>query len=70
MYLPRYRKVRRHSRRFERVLAPLFPHYLFVRLDMERQRWRPILSTYGVHHLICNGIAPASVLKTVIDAIK
>ena len=68
-YLPRYRRIRRHARRVERVLAPLFPRYLFVRVDMEVQRWRPILYTWGVHDLVRFGNKPAPVPDQVIEQI-
>ena len=35
VYLPRYRKQRRHARRREWVPRPLFPGYLFVSADLE-----------------------------------
>jgi len=68
-YLPRYRKRRRHARRTEIVLAPLFPRYVFVSVDMEAQRWRSIQSTLGVSHLVCNGDVPAMVPPSVIEAL-
>ena len=37
VYLPRYRKQRRHARRIDTVTVPLFPSYLFV-LSGERLR--------------------------------
>ena len=33
-YLPRYRKNCRHARRTYTVMAPLFPRYLFVHMDL------------------------------------
>ena len=42
----------RHARRFRDVLRPLFPGYIFVKVDPARQRWRPILSTIGVRSLV------------------
>ena len=68
-YLPRYRKRRRHARRTEIVLAPLFPRYVFVSIDMEAQRWRSIQSTLGVSRLVCHGDAPAMVPPAVLDAL-
>lgn len=65
-YLPRYRKRRRHARRIEIVLAPLFPRYLFVSFEMARQQWRAIYSTIGVAQLVCHGEAPAVVPDHVI----
>lgn len=52
-FLPRFRKTRRHARKFDTVLAPLFPGYIFVRFDKERSNWRSINGTFGVRRLIC-----------------
>ncbi len=69
-YLPRYQKRRRHARRFEIVPAPLFPRYLFVRIDLETQRWRAIFSTIGVSRLVCNGDVPAAIDDRVLASLK
>lgn len=69
-YLPRYRKRRRHARRTEIVLAPLFPRYLFVSIDMGTQRWRSIQSTLGVSRLVSNGDEPAPVPAAVLGALR
>src|SRR6478752_1032989 len=60
-YLPRYLRRRRHARRVEMVATPLFPRYLFVTIDMTRQRWRSIYSTIGVSRLVCAGDTPTPV---------
>jgi len=52
-YCPMMRTRVRHARRTQEVLRPLFPGYLFVRVNADLQRWRPILSTYGVRTLVC-----------------
>ena len=70
VYLPRYNKKRRHARKLLIVAAPLFPRYLFVGMDCERQRWRAVSSTIGVSHLICHGEKPACVPSIVIDEIR
>jgi transcriptional antiterminator RfaH len=70
VYLPRFKKRRRHARRTEIVSAPLFPRYLFVGVDMATQRWRSIRSTFGVSNLVCNGDEPAVVGTSVIDALR
>jgi hypothetical protein len=41
-FCPRFRKSRQHARRVENVLVPLFPSYIFVRLDLSRDRWRSV----------------------------
>lgn len=51
-YCPIIVRQRRHARRVETVRRPLFPGYLFIRLDLGRDRWRPILSTVGVRTLV------------------
>jgi transcriptional antiterminator RfaH len=70
VYLPRYRKRRRHARRVETVTAPLFPRYMFVGVDMAAQRWRSIHSTFGVARLVSYGDDPAPVADYVIDALR
>lgn len=69
-YLPRILKRRRHARRVDMVKRPLFPRYLFVHMDTARQRWYPILSTFGVTSIIRNGVDPAPVPDGVVEAIR
>jgi transcriptional antiterminator RfaH len=69
-YLPRYLKRRRHARRIETVVAPLFPRYLFVSVDMTTQRWLSIRSTIGVTRLVCDGDRPAAVPVSVFEDLK
>ena len=33
VYLPQFKKIRRHARKVEEVLSPLFPRYIFVGMD-------------------------------------
>jgi transcriptional antiterminator RfaH len=70
IYLPKYLKRRRHARRTETVVAPLFPRYLFVAVDMTSQRWLSIRSTIGVTRLVCDGDRPAAVPEAVFEALK
>lgn len=51
-YCPMVERRVRHARRTMDVRRPLFPGYLFVRVDPNLRRWRPILSTYGVRNLV------------------
>ncbi len=69
-YLPRYLKGRRHARRVDTVLAPLFPRYLFVAVDMATQRWRSISSTFGVTQLVCAGDDPAPIADDIINELR
>jgi transcriptional antiterminator RfaH len=70
IYFPRYLKRRRHARRIETVVAPLFPRYLFVAIDLNVQRWRSIYSTVGVSRLVCNGDDPTPVPDGIVDGLK
>jgi transcriptional antiterminator RfaH len=69
-WLPQFRMTRRHARRVEFAAAPLFPGYLFVALDAERQPWRSVNGTRGVRHLICQGDRPAIVPDAFIDELR
>ena len=51
---PQIRKTIRHARQLKTVRAPLFPRYLFVILDLERDRWLSVRSTVGVSSLFSN----------------
>ena len=53
-FLPKFRKTIRHARQLRTVRAPLFPRYLFVILDLERDRWLSVHSTIGVCRLFAN----------------
>lgn len=70
VWLPLYRKTRRHARKVESVLRPLFPRYIFVRIDLESQQWRPILSTFGVHNIVSNADGPLALDDDIIVGLQ
>lgn len=70
VYLPRYLRTVRHARRVNVVRSPLFPSYIFVRIDMETQRWRAINSTVGVKRLVGYEGAPVRIAADVIEGLK
>ena len=51
-YCPMIERMRRHARRADKVRRPLFPSYVFVRLEEGRRQWRPLLSTLGVRTVV------------------
>src|SRR5882724_13014065 len=53
-FVPLLLKTVRHARKLRTVRAPVFPGYLFVSLDLERDRWLSVRSTIGVLRLICH----------------
>ncbi len=69
-YFPKYKKTRRHSRRTDTVLAPLFPKYLFVEFDLNMENWSCINSTIGVSRLIKFGSMPTPVPTDLIHQIR
>ena len=68
-YLPCYKRERRHARRCDVVRTPLFPGYIFVRLDVESAPWRSVNGTFGVSQLICRGERPAAVPEGIVEEI-
>jgi transcriptional antiterminator RfaH len=60
-YCPLIRRRRSHARRVSEVLRPLFPGYLFVKINPELQQWRPILSTVGARTLVRCGDQPSTI---------
>ncbi|MEL7030770.1 MAG: transcription termination/antitermination NusG family protein [Pseudomonadota bacterium] len=57
---PRYQKTVRHARNKRHVFAPLFPGYLFVRLNLETDNWRLVNSLPGSIGLIKFGDRPSA----------
>lgn len=70
VFLPCRERTRRHARRLETVLTPYFPSYLFVQLDLERDRWRSVNGTYGVARIVMQGDAPAPAPLGVVETLK
>lgn len=66
-FLPRYRKTIRHARKLITVSAPFFPRYLFVALDLARDRWRSVNGTFGVAGLVMGDEFPISVQHGVVE---
>jgi len=69
-YMPKYKKVIKHARKLSTVIKPLFPRYLFVKVDHLKQRWSLINHTYGVNSLISMNGEPVFVDQEVINEIK
>jgi len=70
VYIPRYLKNRRHARKMDRVAAPLFPRYLFVRADLAAGGQRAIDSAPGAVGLVRFGATPSVVCDQVISEIQ
>jgi transcription elongation factor/antiterminator RfaH len=69
-FLPQHQKTIRHARKFSTVVAPFFPRYLFVVLDMTRHRWRSINGSVGVASLVMQGELPHPVPAGVVETLQ
>lgn len=69
VFCPQLKKTRRHARKVDTVLAPLFPSYIFTRLDVDEQPWRSINGTFGVAYIVGRGERPQPVPVGLIEAI-
>ncbi|RKR06305.1 transcriptional antiterminator RfaH [Kushneria sinocarnis] len=61
---------RRQRGRIRTVREPLFPWYLFIRLDRLSDNWRPIRSTRGVLKLVAFGNEPTPIPDELIDTLR
>jgi transcription elongation factor/antiterminator RfaH len=68
-YFPQVQKTVRHARQLRTVRAPLFPRYLFLILDLGRDRWLSVRSTFGVSSLFTCEDRPVPVPKGVVEAL-
>jgi transcriptional antiterminator RfaH len=68
-FLPRFQKTVRHARQLHEVLAPVFPGYIFVIVNVERDRWRSINGTFGVARLVSAHSGPLAVPVGVVEAL-
>ena len=70
IFLPRHLKTVRHARKLRTIDAAFFPRYLFVRLDLSRDRWRSINGTFGVAGIIMNHDRPMPVPAGIVEALQ
>lgn len=68
VYVPKRLKTVRHARKLKTVIAPFFPRYLFIALDLDRCQWRSVNSTFGVSTLVMAGERPQPVPAGVVEA--
>lgn len=68
LFLPTYPEQRRWSDRTKQIDVPLFPGYVFCRMDQQNRM--PVLTTPGVVQLVGYGKHPEPVTEEEIDSIK
>lgn len=71
-YLPRLSIEKIRRRKAEIISEPMFPRYLFIRLDSGQhgRSWIPIRSTVGVSRLVHFGNCPAKVDDQLVDLLR
>jgi transcriptional antiterminator RfaH len=69
IYLPRIKQAYRYRHQWQDRIDPLFPRYLFIRLDLGKDNISPIRSTRGVAKLVSFSGLPATVPATLIDTL-
>ena len=69
-YCPLIKRRRSHARRVTDTLRPLFPGYVFVKINPEEGRWRPMLSTFGVRSVVRCGTEVSLLDDNFIQAIR
>ena len=67
-YLPLYKSTRRWSDRLKEVEQPLFPGYLFCRLNLSNRG--PVLMTPGVQQIVGFGRTPVPVEEKEVESIR
>src|SRR5262245_42572570 len=68
-YCPQVQKTVRHARQLRTVRAPLFPRYLFLILDLGRDRWLSVRSSFGVSSVFTCPVRPVAVPTGVVEAL-
>jgi len=68
-HFPTIQKTIRHARRLMTVRAPLFPRYVFLILDLGRDRWLSVQSTVGVSCLYSCEDRPVPVPEGIVETL-
>jgi len=68
-FLPLLQEEKIVRRKIRTVISPLFPGYLFVRINLS-EHYRAVTYARGVRKIVEFGSSPAEVDNTMIDAIK
>ena len=70
-YLPKvYKHTLNQNKLVKKLYNAFFPGYLFVSLDIEKDRWQKINSTIGVSKIISFGSCPIPIANSIVEEIK
>lgn len=70
IFAPTETFTQRAGSRFQPKTRLLFPGYLFVKLDLQKDGWRRVHSTIGVVRLVQAGDQPISLPHDLIEALR
>jgi transcriptional antiterminator RfaH len=68
-HFPTIEKTIRHARKLRTVRAPLFPRYIFLILDLGRDRWLSVWGTVGVSSLYTCENRPVPVPEGIVETL-
>ena len=68
-HFPTIEKTTRHARQLRTVRAPLFPRYIFLILDLGRDRWLSVWGTFGVSSIYTCNDRPVSVPEGIVETL-
>ncbi|MCP9626320.1 transcriptional activator RfaH [Rhodopseudomonas palustris] len=69
-FLPQLLARRSHARKIETIRSPMFPRYIFVRLDLSRDRWRSVNGTMGMAYLVATRDHPCPVPSGFVEGLQ
>jgi transcriptional antiterminator RfaH len=68
-HFPTIKKTIRHARQLRTIRAPLFPRYIFLILDLGRDRWLSVWGTAGVSSLYTSEDRPVPVPEGIVETL-
>ena len=68
-HFPTIERTIRHARQLRTIRAPLFPRYLFLILDLGRDRWLSVWGTFGVSSLFTCAGRPVPVPEGIVETL-
>jgi len=69
VYLPMLEVSKKRRRKSKEKKEPLFPGYIFVRIDLDKPGWEKIKYTPGVRTIVSYGSRPVTVPEAIIEEI-
>jgi transcription elongation factor/antiterminator RfaH len=70
VFWPQIDRTVKHARQLRTRRVSLFPGYLFVSLDLDRDRWRSVNGTFGVRALVMAGDRPVPVPSGLVEDLR